>query len=74
MLAAFASTKSEVLGQKAAFEQCCMQAGHCAMLLGNIFLLIKGGGYYSLILVNSVLFRAGFYNSIDTMFSFTFNL
>jgi uncharacterized membrane protein YphA (DoxX/SURF4 family) len=48
MLVAFASTKSEVFLEKGFWELLHGSRTDWAMLLGNIFLLINGGGNYSL--------------------------
>lgn len=47
MLTAFATTKSEILAQKGFWEMMHGSRTDWSMLLGNIFLLIKGGGYWS---------------------------
>lgn len=47
MLAAIASTKSEILAEKGFWEMMHESRTDWAMLLGSIFLLIKGGGYWS---------------------------
>ena len=48
MLVAFATTKSEVYVEKGFWELLHGSRTDWAMLLGNIFLLIKGGGKWSL--------------------------
>lgn len=48
MLVAFASTKSEVYVEKGFWELLHGSRTDWAMLLGSIFLLIKGGGKWSL--------------------------
>ena len=47
MLVAIATTKSEVLAEKGLWEMMHGSRTDWAMLLGSIFLLIKGGGYWS---------------------------
>lgn len=47
MLVAFATTKSEVLAEKGFWEMMHGSRTDWAMLLGSIFLLIKGAGYWS---------------------------
>jgi putative oxidoreductase len=47
MLVAFATTKSEVLATQGFWELLHGSRTDWAMLLGSIFLLIKGGGYAS---------------------------
>ena len=47
MLAAAATAKSEVLAQKGFWEMMHGSRTDWAMLLGSIFLLIKGGGRWS---------------------------
>jgi putative oxidoreductase len=47
MLVAIATTKSEVLSEKGFWEMMHGSRTDWAMLLGSIFLLIKGGGYWS---------------------------
>lgn len=47
MFVAVATTKSEVLAQKGFWEMMHASRTDWAMLLGSIFLLIKGGGYGS---------------------------
>lgn len=47
MLVAIATTKSEVLAEKGFWEMMHGSRTDWAMLLGSIFLLIKGGGYWS---------------------------
>ncbi|MBS9523994.1 DoxX family protein [Litoribacter alkaliphilus] len=47
MLVAFATTKSEVLAQDGFWEMMHGSRTDWSMLLGSIFLLIKGGGYWS---------------------------
>ncbi|MCW4468348.1 DoxX family protein [Flavobacterium sp. MFBS3-15] len=47
MLVAFATTKSEVLAEKGFWEMMHGSRTDWAMLLGSIFLLIKGGGMWS---------------------------
>lgn len=48
MLVAIATTKSEVLANKGFWEMMHGSRTDWAMLLGSIFLLIKGGGYWSM--------------------------
>lgn len=48
MLAAFTTTKSEVLADKGFWEMMHGSRTDWAMLLGSVFLLIRGGGYWSL--------------------------
>jgi uncharacterized membrane protein YphA (DoxX/SURF4 family) len=48
MVVAFATTKSEVLAEKGFWEMMHGSRTDWAMLLGGIFLLINGGGAYSL--------------------------
>lgn len=48
MLVAIATTKAEVLADKGFWEMLHGSRTDWAMLLGSIFLLIKGGGFYSL--------------------------
>ncbi|WP_286856669.1 MULTISPECIES: DoxX family protein [Sphingobacterium] len=48
MLVAFATTKSEVLAVKGFWEMMHGSRTDWAMLLGSIFLLIKGGGRWSI--------------------------
>lgn len=48
MLVAFATTKSEVYVEKGFWELLHGSRTDWSMLLGSIFLLIKGGGYWSL--------------------------
>jgi putative oxidoreductase len=48
MLIAFAATKTEVYIEKGFWELLHGSRTDWAMLLGSIFLLIKGGGYWSL--------------------------
>jgi len=48
MLVAFATTKSEVYLEKGFWELLHGSRTDWAMLLGNIFLLIKGGGLWSI--------------------------
>lgn len=48
MLVAFATTKSEVYLEKGFWELLHGSRTDWSMLLGSIFLLIKGGGYWSL--------------------------
>lgn len=48
MLVAFATTKAEVFANQGFWELLHGSRTDWAMLLGSIFLLIKGGGYYSL--------------------------
>ena len=48
MLVAIATTKAEVLADKGFWEMLHGSRTDWAMLLGNIFLLIKGGGMWSL--------------------------
>lgn len=48
MLVAIATTKSEVLADKGFWEMMHGSRTDWAMLLGSIFLLIKGGGYWSM--------------------------
>lgn len=48
MLIAFATTKTEVYIEKGFWELLHGSRTDWAMLLGSIFLLIKGGGYWSL--------------------------
>lgn len=48
MLVAIATTKSEVLAEKGFWEMMHGSRTDWAMLLGSIFLLIKGGGYWSM--------------------------
>lgn len=47
MLVAITTTKSEVLAEKGFWEMMHGSRTDWAMLLGSIFLLIKGGGYWS---------------------------
>jgi putative oxidoreductase len=47
MLMALATTKLEILSEKGFWEMMHASRTDWAMLLGNIFLLIKGGGYGS---------------------------
>lgn len=47
MLVAIATTKAEVLATKGFWEMLHGSRTDWAMLLGSIFLLIKGGGYWS---------------------------
>ena len=47
MVVAFATTKSEVLAEKGFWEMMHGSRTDWAMLLGSIFLLIKGGGKWS---------------------------
>ena len=47
MVVAFATTKSEVLTEKGFWEMMHGSRTDWAMLLGSIFLLIKGGGKWS---------------------------
>ncbi|HMK06632.1 MAG TPA: DoxX family protein [Flavobacterium sp.] len=48
MLVAFATTKSEVLENDGFWEMLHGSRTDWTMLLGSIFLLVKGAGYYSL--------------------------
>jgi putative oxidoreductase len=48
MLVAIVSTKAEVLAEKGFWEMMHGSLTDWAMLLGSIFLLIKGGGFWSL--------------------------
>lgn len=48
MLVAIATTKAEVLADKGFWEMLHGSRTDWAMLLGSIFLLIKGGGFYSI--------------------------
>lgn len=48
MLVAMATTKAEILADKGFWEMLHGSRTDWAMLLGSIFLLIKGGGYFSL--------------------------
>lgn len=48
MLVAIATTKTEVLADKGFWEMLHGSRTDWAMLLGSIFLLIKGGGFWSL--------------------------
>lgn len=48
MLVAIATTKAEVLAQQGFWEMLHGSRTDWAMLLGNLFLLIKGGGFASL--------------------------
>jgi uncharacterized membrane protein YphA (DoxX/SURF4 family) len=48
MLVAIATTKSEVLAEKGFWEMMHGSRTDWAMLLGSIFLLIKGGGFWSI--------------------------
>jgi putative oxidoreductase len=48
MLVAIATTKSEVFANKGFWEMLHGSRTDWAMLLGSIFLLIKGGGFWSL--------------------------
>jgi len=48
MLVAMATTKAEVLAKEGFWEMLHGSRTDWAMLLGSIFLLIKGGGFYSL--------------------------
>lgn len=56
MLVAIATTKSEVLAEKGFWEMMHGSRTDWAMLLGSIFLLIKGGGYWS---VDKILMKNG---------------
>lgn len=47
MLVAIASTKAEVLANQGFWEMMHGSRTDWSMLLGSIFLLIKGGGYWS---------------------------
>ncbi|OXG09661.1 putative membrane protein YphA (DoxX/SURF4 family) [Flavobacterium araucananum] len=47
MLVAIATTKSEVLAEKGFWGMMHGSRTDWAMLLGNVFLLIKGGGFWS---------------------------
>ena len=47
MLVAIVTTKSEVLGEKGFWEMMHGSRTDWSMLLGSIFLLIKGGGFWS---------------------------
>ncbi len=47
MLVAIATTKSEILAEKGFWEMMHGSRTDWAMLLGSIFLLIKGAGYWS---------------------------
>jgi putative oxidoreductase len=47
MLVAIATTKTEVLAEKGFWEMMHGSRTDWAMLLGSVFLLIKGGGYWS---------------------------
>ena len=47
MVVAFATTKSEVLAEKGFWEMMHGSRTDWAMLLGSLFLLIKGGGFWS---------------------------
>lgn len=47
MLVAIATTKSEVLAEKGFWEMMHGSRTDWAMLLGSLFLLIKGGGFWS---------------------------
>jgi uncharacterized membrane protein YphA (DoxX/SURF4 family) len=48
MLVAIATTKADVLAEKGFWEMLHGSRTDWAMLLGSIFLLIKGGGFWSL--------------------------
>ncbi|WP_231577817.1 hypothetical protein [Sphingobacterium sp. IITKGP-BTPF85] len=48
MFVAIATTKSEVLAEKGFWEMMHGSRTDWAMLLGSIFLLIKGGGCWSI--------------------------
>lgn len=48
MLAAIATTKSQVLAAKGFWEMLHESRTDWSMLLGSIFLLLKGGGFWSL--------------------------
>ncbi|MDR6967750.1 putative membrane protein YphA (DoxX/SURF4 family) [Flavobacterium arsenatis] len=48
MLVAITTTKSEVLAEKGFWEMMHGSRTDWAMLLGSVFLLIKGGGYWSM--------------------------
>jgi len=48
MLVAIATTKAEILADKGFWEMVHGSRTDWAMLLGSIFLLIKGGGFGSL--------------------------
>lgn len=56
MLVAIATTKSEVLAEKGFWEMMHGSRTDWSMLLGSIFLLIKGGGYWS---ADKILMRNG---------------
>ncbi len=47
MLVAIATTKTEILADKGFWEMMHGSRTDWAMLLGSVFLLIKGGGYWS---------------------------
>lgn len=47
MLVAFSTTKAEILSEQGIWEMLHGSRTDWAMLLGSIFLLIKGGGKYS---------------------------
>lgn len=48
MLVAIATTKAEVLADKGFWEMLHGSRTDWAMLLGSVFLLLKGGGYWSM--------------------------
>jgi uncharacterized membrane protein YphA (DoxX/SURF4 family) len=48
MLVAIATTKMEILANEGLWEVLHESRTDWSMLLGSLFLLIKGGGYYSL--------------------------
>ena len=54
MIVAFAATKSEVYLEKGFWEMMHGSRTDWAMLLGSVFLLIKGGGFWS---VDKTLFK-----------------
>lgn len=56
MLVAIATTKVEVLANQGVWEMLHGSRTDWAMLLGNLFLLIKGGGHWS---VDRILMRHG---------------
>ncbi|TJY61509.1 DoxX family protein [Sphingobacterium alkalisoli] len=62
MLVAIAATKSEVLAEKGFWEMMHGSRTDWAMLVGNIFLLIKGGGRWS---IDSLVFNPDTLNQID---------
>jgi uncharacterized membrane protein YphA (DoxX/SURF4 family) len=48
MLVAIATTKADVLAEKGVWEMLHGSRTDWAMLLGSFFLLLKGGGFWSL--------------------------